>query len=71
MQWCFKNKELEIEKFDFDEYFDDAHLEQVILTEEGKRNEEYGLPESLVHLVDEDFLKARNINKGKSLKKRL
>ena len=71
LQWCFKNKELELEKFEFDNYFDDANLERVIPIKEGSYNEKYGLPEELVSLVDEDFLKYKNITKDKSLTKKL
>ncbi len=65
LQWCFKDKELNLEKFDFDMYFDDAEIERVIPVYGTDKDEKYGLPSELVELVDDDFRKFKKIPKEK------
>jgi len=71
MQWIYKDKELELEKFEFDEYFDDAKLERVVFIEKDSLNKELELPQELAFLVDEDFNKFKGLDNTKVLRKKL
>jgi hypothetical protein len=78
LQWNFKNMEIEHEKMEYDEYFDDANIEKLIFIDNTKPivhdelSEQIGLPEELYGLVKaniEDFISHKaSIEKEKAMK---